>query len=109
MPISIEELSEIAAETRSVAVKLGEHTVNVTYKPAWYTLAVEERLAALPPGAQEVASTFCEMVSAWDVTNGSGKPIPVTPEALKQHNIPIKVLRTILRAVAEDQEPPKRG
>lgn len=103
MPISIKDL---ALDTRDVVVHLGEGVdLTITYRPHWYTLAIEERLATLSGVGIHTASVFCEMVIDWDLVDDKGKKVPITVEAIKANNIPTRVLSMGIDAITDDMRP----
>lgn len=103
MPISIKDL---AKETRDVKVALGDgQHLTVSYKPHWYTLAVEEELALLEGAGIHTAAAFCKMVTAWDLVDEKGKPVPIDVKTIKELNIPTRILADAIDAITDDMRP----
>lgn len=103
MPISIKDL---AKETRDVEVSLGNgQHLTVTYRPHWYTLAVEEELALLEGAGIHTAAAFCKMACGWDLVDEDGEKVPIDVEAIKRLNIPTRVLADAIDAITEDMRP----
>jgi hypothetical protein len=107
MPIRI---ADLLAKTRTISVAVEDEQVSVTYRPLWYNAEVEARLEAEAAGklpSEDLTTMFCECLAGWDVVGPDGKPLPITPAAIREHRVPIKFLRLVLDAVAEDMRPGK--
>lgn len=104
MPLSVKDLIN---EIRNVPVQVGSLTLTVRYSPYWLTLAKEDQLAQLEAGTIETATLFCGMVSGWDLVDDGGEEVPITLEAIKANNVPVRILKEAVEAIWADMLPGK--
>jgi hypothetical protein len=103
MPVSLKDL---AKETRDVKVALGDgQHLTVSYKPHWYTLAIEEELALLDGAGIHTAAAFCKMATAWDLVDDDGKAVAIDVETIKRLSIPTRILADAIDAITDDMRP----
>lgn len=118
MPVDIRELLNDSCELAIVwhnARADTSYTVNVAYKPLWYTWANREeadkpieRDAEGNPLPSAVAESnlrsLCLVLKSWDLQS-DGQPIALTPEAIKSAGVPIRLIERILADVLTDMRP----
>lgn len=78
-------LGVLQALTDKVNVEYGGHSIEVTFKKAFWTC---ENEAAYFDGegrySQKNIALFCSAVTGWNVTDDSGATLPITPEIVSQ-------------------------
>jgi hypothetical protein len=98
-------LSHITANRSTVHVPIGDEKLQVDYRPAVFTPAMEDQLRDLQAGeGGRVGRRFCELlcqvVSGWDLEEDDGAPVPATPDRMV--SLPSQFLSKVLQAIAED-------
>lgn len=95
------KLSELLAETDAVDVPVGDKALRLTYRVLWDARISPEDWAKLKD--LEVRDYYAEMLSrlvvSWDLTDDEGQPLPITREAFDQHQVPNRLLGTMVDAI----------
>lgn len=107
MPISQANLKN---NKRTVTGEYYGETFTVTYKPSEYTLAVQSGIDN--PDTDETSNEklinlLTNMLTAWDVLDEKGDPLPITPEILA--DLPVALLGAIQMCCREDMTPKARN
>jgi len=100
------KLADLTRDTRTIAVPVGEETLNVTYQPSWLTPETEEKLHKLGESGragQSLVSFLLPCLVSWDLLDDDGQPLPLADKTLRK--LPIKLLSQIVQAVGEDMRP----
>lgn len=100
--------------------------LNITYRPASYTVAELEEIQGEKGNAGRIIEAIRRIVISWDLVDDEGRPVPLDrptdamltvidgesgtvarsdPPDDQLRHIPTPIFREILRAVNEDQEP----
>ena len=97
-------LSELFSETKVLPVAIGDSELSVTYRPQAITPEMMDRMttAANAPG-EAIVKTVVDLVVAWDLTDDSSAPYPVTLDNVRK--LPVSFLATITKAITEDINP----
>lgn len=99
-------LSAFKDEVRKVAVRVGEGSVELSYRPAAHTARYERRLVELQ-SSDHPAASLCEALAdvlvGWDLEDDQGGALPVSLDALEE--LPTKVVVQFLAAIREDMVP----
>ncbi len=104
MPLN---LSTLTQSMRTLAVKLEDGTLNLTYRPGAITarMVTQERQRKLESSSVEASTeSLASVLTSWDLTDDD-KPLPVTVEALML--LPSSVIFACWRAIQEDITAPK--
>jgi hypothetical protein len=103
-------LSKLKEITRPLSFDFLGETINVTYRPAAYTPALEEEsqrmLQETTDGASlsRMLATLLEpIMESWDVLDDQDQPIPCTLEGLRE--VPFQLQSAVIQAVAADTNP----
>ncbi len=97
------DLDDVTEETETCVVDFGGgRRLTVSYRPNVLT-GVE--LRALKAGDDQTAlSLFARLIAGWDLVR-SGKPVPITAEALD--GLDVRMLKRLIEAVMEDLSVPE--
>lgn len=95
MPISIAQLQKA---TRRIEVEYDGQTVGVTYCPGTLTPAY---IAGLE--GRRLEEQVVELVTAWEITDDTGKDLPVSAELAA--GLPLPFLAAITEAINGDLRP----
>lgn len=99
-------LSELIKETKKLAVvyktAANEFVINLEYRTQAVTIGFFDELQD-KTGIERVVYQIEKVLVSWDLTDDDNKIIPVTAEAIKENNIPIYLLSSILGAIAQDR------
>jgi hypothetical protein len=101
--VSSVKLSELLEEVATTDVKVGGTTFSVSYRAFWMRQFSDEdwtRVRSLP-GRDYVKEVLPRMLTSWEITDADGTPIPITPEAFDQHELPTELLGAIELAVVQ--------
>lgn len=104
MPV---RLSELVNDAKVVTVTIGDHSVNISYRPNAVTMPALLRLdtmtSATPAEQVEImAVLLADFIGAWDILGEDDKPIPVTVDTLKA--MPYRLIMLIMDAIKQDTE-----
>ncbi len=97
-------LSQLKKETQSLSLPVG---LTFAYRPYAVTPEMESRLEEETAGAKPVLiRTLAELIATWNLKADAGdkEPLPVTEDTLML--VPGRLLKDILKAIAEDMQPP---
>ncbi len=97
------KISQATAEEKPLAVKFGEATLNVVYRPLTYTVTELEKMEAGDARAAQVVDSMLRLLVSWDLTDEDENPVPLTEEALRE--VPTHIFTGIMQAVGKDQTP----
>ena len=98
------KVSDLLEESARASVLVAGHQVDVEYFVLWeerFSSEDWERIQELS-GREYLLEVLPRLLKSWDLTDGKGKPIPVTAEAIAEHSVPTRFLRLTERAVLED-------
>jgi hypothetical protein len=96
-------LKELIHGQCTLKVPYGKTTITVVYRPSYYTPAVEAEIREKERVSEILWAQLCAALASWDLTTDDGKaPIPFTPEALEEYDLPIVLLDTIITAIRDD-------
>lgn len=86
-------LSEIRARLRTIPVKWGDESFNVTYR-------LGERTMGAGAGDETTRLWLSRVLESWDILDDDGTPVPVTDETVA--DIPIPILNAVMAAIYGD-------
>ncbi len=105
-------ISEALAPARDIEVRFEAAVLNVTYRPAAYTIEEIETLEATDgektpeqrkARMERLLDTVGRLVVSWDLTGDDDVVIDPTDRATLRTSVPIPVFNEIMKAVREDQ------
>lgn len=105
-------ISEALAPTREIEVRFDSAVLNVTYRPAAYTIEELERLEENDGDKtpeqrrarlERLLDSVGRMVVSWDLTNDDETMIDPRDRDTLRRSVPLPVFNEIMRAVREDQ------
>lgn len=95
-------LNKVKAREVPLSLSFDDEVLEVAYKPRELRYAdVEDLSKAEDP--DRVIKILAKVISRWNMTNGSNKPVPITVPELKQ--LPHELLDAIGGAVLSDMFP----
>jgi hypothetical protein len=97
--------SKVAEATPSLTVPFGEDDIKLRYRLGKINADMQKYLSARKEDGDVAAEMVEVLVTEWDILADAGEPIPVTVEAMREHNVPLPVLNTILMAIIDDANP----
>ena len=103
MPLN---LANIKNDKRTVTIKYFGDDCQVTYKPSVLTPTIEDELRA-SDDTHALIDVLCEMITAWEVEDEEGAPLPITPDVMG--NLPNALLGAIMQGCREDMIPKARS
>lgn len=108
------KISEALSPARDLQVRFEAAILNVTYRPAAYTIEEIERLEETEGEAktpeqrrarlERLLDTIGRIVISWDLTDDSEVMISPTDRETLRHTVPMPVFMEIIKAVREDQK-----
>lgn len=98
MPLNIRTAKEVL---RSVAIPFEGETLNVKYRLGEINIHLDDWLAANEGERGNTMEWVKKLVAEWDIQD-NGQNIPVTTEAMEQHEVPTPILAMIINAIYED-------
>lgn len=98
------KVSQLNSQKRTVEVKFGEETLNVTYRPNCVTPQFLDDLQQ-PKQGEAIAEAIEKIVVEWDLLNEQGKQL--APKLALIKTLPIAFLMAVMAAVQADTEVPK--
>jgi hypothetical protein len=104
MPV---RLSELVNDSKTVSVAVGDHVVNIAYRPNAITMPALLRLDTMSTAtaAEQVeimADMLANFIARWDILGDDNQPIPVTTVTLKA--LPYRLIMLIMDAIRNDTE-----
>lgn len=100
------KLNKVIAREVELTLSFDDETLELAYYPNHMTLDVSEQFAAAGESSEQTLKALVPLLSRWNITNGSGKALPITYENLRK--LPARLNTAILRAVMEDMFPNAR-
>lgn len=100
MPIKV---ANLISDKRRFKLDYQSAEINITYKPSWYTPAMEEQVRQLAEDqfqAGILVKSLAALLIEWDVLDDKGKALKPTEELLK--TLPVSFLARVFEAVSED-------
>jgi hypothetical protein len=99
--VNLHDIGAILAETGKAVVQTASGSFGIVYRVWWETQFSEEDWARLREIStrEYMKEALPRMLQSWELA-AQGEPIPITPEAIEQHQIPTRLLAMIERAVA---------
>ncbi len=98
-------ISDYLNDSRRIDIKVetnaAEFALYIEYKPNAWTFATSKALEGLT-GFDRVAKNLEIILKDWGLTDDEGKKIPITVEAMKENEIPQKLLLLIHNAINAD-------
>lgn len=96
------KLSDLLAEKAKAEIVVGGATVTFTYYVIWRERFSDDEWEAVlaAVGIEYLKLLLPRIVESWDISDNDGHAIPVSAEAIDQHNMPEALLRTIERRIA---------
>lgn len=106
MAVKVSDLLEESAQT---SVQIGGQSVGLVYRVLWEEQFSEDAWEAIKAlaGREYLVAIMPKLLRSWELTDDGGAEIPVTAEAIAQHQVPTRFLRLAEKAVLEAQEAPK--
>lgn len=99
-------LSDLTSETKKLAVvyktAANEFTIVVEYRTQAVSLGFLSEVNA-KEGLDKTVYQLENVLVSWDLTDDNDKVIPVTAEAIKENNMPVYLLYSILDAIVQDR------
>lgn len=95
------KLSSFSDRTVDITVDVAGATLQLTVRPNVMTPALERRMSEAE-GARSMdllLGMFCDYITAWDVTDDGGVPLPLVPDVIA--DLPSAVLVGILQSAQE--------
>lgn len=102
MPLAV---SKLKALTRRLSVPFSDEEVNVDYRLGAINRELADWIVAHGEDRGSVLEAVTRLVARWDVVDGEGQPLPITPEVLEEYDLPTPFLMAIVTAVFEDASP----
>lgn len=104
MPV---RLSELVNDSKIVTVAIGEHSINIRYRPNTITMPALLRLetinsATLAQQMEIMAELLAEFIGDWDILGEDDTPVPVTVDTIKA--MPYRLIELIMQAIKDDTE-----
>jgi len=99
-------LSALTADRRTIVVQFGEDSLSLTYRPSAFNAVQEERELEQRAKGQHLksqASSLAEIITAWDLVDDDGKPLPVSEAVIA--TLGLDVVSRLTRAVLDDLLP----
>lgn len=93
-------LTQIAANTATVAVAVMGDTINVTYFPNKFT---DQLVAQIESGAIDDNQMFTDLIASWDIFEDDAKTTMLAISRIDELGIPIKM--QIAQAITTDIRP----
>lgn len=95
------QLSKITSARLTLAIPIGDETLNVVYRPQAITLELVDRkeIAQTIPG-ETLALTLVELIESWDLIDDQGNTYPLTVEAVKR--LPVEFVNAVLEVVLRE-------
>lgn len=106
-------ISEALAPARDIEVRFEAAVLNVTYRPAAYTIEEIENLEAADGDStpeqrrvrlERLLDTIGRVVISWDLTDDNEVMINPTDRAMLRSSVPTPVFTEIMKAIREDQK-----
>ncbi len=100
------KISELMRDRRTVIIPVGDDDVAITYRPAGLTPETEENLTKYANdqrGGAALVAFLADCLVEWDITDDSGKPLPINTKTLSK--LPIVFLGQVVSAISEDMRP----
>jgi hypothetical protein len=94
-------LSSVAPDEDTLIVPFGAEHLTVAYRPSLITQRLAEQMQASVDNAV-ILEALSGLLVSWDLEDNNGRPIPVTPDGLKDVPIPVlvRVAQTMVAAAA---------
>lgn len=103
MPIRVSNLS---ANTKSVAIDIDGETLNITYRPSGMTPETEDRLHAMAAekrGGASLIALLVDVLASWDLLGDDDQPYPISVESLSR--LPTLFLSRVAEGIMRDIAP----
>lgn len=95
------KLSDILSETQSADVEIGGSKVKIVYHVFWESRFTDDDWKHLKTvtGREYFMEVLPRMLTEWDLTDDDNHSVPVTREAIEQHDVPLRFLSECERVV----------
>lgn len=99
-------LRDLAKETKELKViyktSSGDFVINLEYRPQAVTLGFIDEVVSLGV-TERVVYQIEKLVAKWDLQDDDDKLIPVTEKGIKNNEIPVYLLNSIIEAITRDR------
>lgn len=100
------KLRDLVKETKELKVVYkttrGDFVINLEYRPQAVTLGFLDEINELQ-NMDRLIYQIEKLVVKWDLQDDDDKIIPVTGEAIKENNIPVYLLNSIIESITRDR------
>lgn len=88
------KLADLLAEKATVDIQIGASKLGITFYVLWRKRFSDDEWAAVTAlkGREYVRAFLPKVMLAWDLVDDDGHAVPVTAEAMDQHQIPDELL-----------------
>lgn len=95
------KLSDLIAEKAKAEIQVGGSTFAITFYVLWRQRFSTDEWTALMAltGREHLKLLLPKVLLSWDFVDDDGHAVPVTAEAIEQHNIPVDLLNPIAQRV----------
>jgi hypothetical protein len=99
------KLSDLLAEKAKGDVQVGGATVEFDFYVMWRERFTDDEWTKLlaTPGRGHLKTLLPRVLVSWDIVDDDGHAIPVTADAIDQHNVPTVLMQAIAKRAVDSE------